>query len=46
MKQSPAQRHKLRVLVEVQAKAAATHNAFGETQGTAYELQMAQLYEF
>lgn len=46
MKQSPAQRHKLRVLAEVQARAAAAHNAFGETQGTAYELQMAQLYEF
>lgn len=43
---SPVQRHRMRVLAEKEAKAASAANAFGETQGTAYELQMAQLYEF
>lgn len=36
----------MRVLAEKEAKAASAANAFGETQGTAYELQLAQLYEF
>lgn len=46
MKQSPAQRHKLRVLAEIQAKAAAAIDPHGETTGSAYEMQRAQLYEF
>lgn len=46
MHQSPAQRHRLRVLAAKQAQQAAASNAHGETVGTAYELQQAQLYEF
>ena len=45
MNQSPAQRHRLRVLAAKQAQQAAA-DAHGETVGTAYELQQAQLYEF
>lgn len=36
----------LRVMAEQQAAQAAASNPHGETQGTAYELQLAQLYEF
>lgn len=46
MQKTPVQQHMLRALAEQQAAQAAASNPHGETQGTAYELQMAQLYEF
>lgn len=46
MRKTPAQQHMLRVMAEQQAAQAAASNPHGETQGTAYELQLAQLYEF
>ena len=36
----------LRVMAEQQAAQAAASNPHGETQGTAYALQLAQWYEF
>ena len=45
MPMTPAQRHKLRVLAEKAAQAAALANPHGETTGTAYELMQAQLHE-
>ncbi len=46
MRQTPAQRHVMRVMAEQQAAQSAAANPHGETTGSAFELQMAQLYEF
>ena len=46
MLQTPAQMHRMRHSLIVQAALAAALNHHGETQGSDYELQMAQLYEF
>jgi len=43
---SPAQRHRLRVLTEKEERRAAAESEFGATRGEAFELNMAQLYEF
>lgn len=45
MPQTPAQRHRLRCLAEQQAAQAQAANAHGQTVGTAYELQLAQLHQ-
>lgn len=46
MRQTPAQRHMMIAMASAQAAKAAASNPHGETTGSAYELQMAQLYEF
>lgn len=46
MNQSPAQRHRLRVLAAKQAQQAADAGAHGEATGSAYEMQLTQLHQF
>lgn len=46
MRKTPAQQHMMRALAEQQAAQASASNPHGETQGSAFEMQMAQLYEF
>lgn len=46
MRKTPAQQHMMRALAEQQAAQASASNPHGETTGSAFELQMAQLYEF
>lgn len=45
MHQTPAQRHRMRVLVLQQTAQAQGVDAHGATTGTAYELQLAQLHQ-
>lgn len=45
MTQTPAQRHRMRVMAMQQAEQAQRTDAHGQTQGTAYELQLAQLHQ-
>ncbi len=45
MRQTPAQRHRLNRLALQQATQAEAENAHGQTVGTAYELQRAQLHQ-
>ena len=45
MRQTPAQRHRMHRLALQQAELAHAANAHGQTTGTAYELQLAQLHQ-
>lgn len=45
MRQTPAQRHRMQSLAAQQAVQAEADNAHGQTVGTAYELQLAQLHQ-
>lgn len=45
MRQTPAQRHRMRAMALQQADQAHAANAHGHTVGTAYELQLAQLHQ-
>ena len=45
MRQTPAQRHRIHTLAMQQAEQAHAASAHGETVGTAYELQLAQLHQ-
>lgn len=45
MRQTPAQRHRMHALALQQAQEAHAASAHGETVGTAYELQLAQLHQ-
>lgn len=45
MRQTPAQRHRMHSLASQQAAQHEADNAHGQTVGTAYELQLAQLHQ-
>lgn len=45
MRQTPAQRHRINRLAAQQARQTEADNAHGQTVGTAYELQLAQLHQ-
>ena len=45
MRQTPAQRHRMHSLASQQAEQQNAENAHGQTVGTAYELQLAQLHQ-
>ena len=45
MRQTPAQRHRMHSLASQQVAQHEADNAHGQTVGTAYELQLAQLHQ-